>query len=130
MTTADAFFAPQLYIQNGVKDIGFYKDAFDAIELRSWKNDDSSFHVSELSIKGAVFQVHEEKNEGALSSPLTIGRTTVLIGLFVSDVDAVTAKAVAAGASIVSEPQTYDYGYRQAQIKDPFGHVWLIESKV
>ena len=40
------------------------------------------------------------------------------------------AKAVQAGATVISHAQSYDYGYRQAQIEDPFGHVWLIETKI
>lgn len=43
------FFAPQLYIANGVTDISFYEKAFGAIELRRWNNDDGTLHVAELS---------------------------------------------------------------------------------
>jgi PhnB protein len=53
-----------------------------------------------------------------------------LIGLFVPDADAVMKKAVAAGASVLSPAQSYDYGYRQGEIIDPFGHVWMIEQKI
>jgi PhnB protein len=45
-------------------------------------------------------------------------------------VDAVMAIALAAGAMLVSPAQDYDYGYRQGEIKDPFGHVWMIEMKI
>ena len=34
------FFAPQLYIRNGVKDISFYTKGLGAIELRMFMNDD------------------------------------------------------------------------------------------
>lgn len=124
------YFAPQLYIPHGIKDISFYKNAFDAVELRSFLNEDGSIHVAELSINGALFHLHEEKTEAAQFSPQAIKGTTVFVGLFVPDVDAVVQQAVAAGAIILSEPQSYDYGYRQAEIRDPFGHVWLIECKV
>jgi len=40
------------------------------------------------------------------------------------------AKATEAGATVISPAQSYDYGYRQGEIKDPFGHVWLIEMKI
>jgi PhnB protein len=124
------FFAPQLFVPNGVRDLSFYTNAFGAIELMLLKNDDGSIHVSELSIEGAIFHVHEEKRHAGLSSPSSINHTTALIGLFVTDVDAITKKAISAGASIISEPYSCDYGYRQAEIKDPFGHIWLIESKI
>jgi len=53
------FFAPQLFINNGVKDISFYKNAFGATENLHLSNDDGSLHVAELSINGAIFHLHE-----------------------------------------------------------------------
>jgi PhnB protein len=123
-------FAPQLYIQNGVSDISFYEKAFGAVELRRFSNTDGTVHVAELSIEGALFHLHEETKKTQQISPLKINSTTVLIGLFVPNVDAVMAKAVAAGASVLAAAQSYDYGYRQGEILDPFGHIWLIEQKI
>ncbi len=128
--TAKASFAPQLYIKTGITDISFYEKAFRAIELRRWTNEDNSIHVAELSIEGALFHVHEEKLTAGQFSPQGINGTTVFIGLFVSDVDAVIAQAISAGATVVSPAQSYDYGYRQGVIKDPFGHIWMIEMKI
>lgn len=127
---AKIYFAPQLYIKSGITDISFYEKAFGAVELRKWTNDDNSIHVAELSIDGAVFHLHEEKISAGQFNPHGINGTTTLIGLFVSNVDNVMAKAIEAGAIIISPAQSYDYGYRQGEIKDPFGHVWLIEMKI
>ena len=123
-------FAPQLYIQSGVKNIEFYTKAFEAIELRRWTNDDGSIHVAELSINGAMFHLHEESLKSGRFSPERYNGTTTIIGLFVPDVDAVMNRAVAAGAVITSPVESYEYGYRQGQIKDPFGHHWMIEMKI
>ena len=46
------------------------------------------------------------------------------------DVDAVMARAIAAGAKETSPAQSYDYGYRQGSIVDPLGHHWLIEMVI
>ena len=127
---ASTFFAPQLFIPNGITDIDFYKNAFGAIELRRFMNDDGTYHVSELSINGNLFHLHEEKPSAAQFSPGRIAGTTVLIGLFVEDVDAVMNRAIEAGAELVSPAQSYDYGYRQGQIRDPFGHYWLLEMRI
>jgi PhnB protein len=126
----ETHFAPQLYIQKGVTDISFYLKAFGAIELRRWANDDGSIHVAELSIGGAIFHIHEEKLNAGQFNPQGIKGTTVVIGLFVSDVDKIIAKAVDAGATMLSPAQSYDYGYRQGEIKDPFGHEWMIQMKI
>ncbi|GEO08904.1 VOC family protein [Segetibacter aerophilus] len=123
-------FAPQLNIQSGVTNIDFYINGFGAIELRKWLNDDSSIHVAELSIDGAVFHLHEETLRLGSFSPERHGGTTTTVGLFVPDVDAFIARAIAAGATEISPAQDYDYGYRQAKIKDPFGHLWMIEMKI
>ena len=124
------FFAPQLYIKNGVKNIDFYSKAFGAVELRRWSNDDGSIHVAELSIDGAIFHLQEEKPSAGQFGPERNNGTTVLIGLFVPDVDTVMANAIAAGATVISPAQDYDYGYRQGDILDPFGHHWMIEKKI
>jgi PhnB protein len=121
-------FAPQLFIPNGVSDIGFYHNAFEAIELRRFSNDDGSIHVAELSIHGSISQLHEETKSFSTFSQSRYQGTTVLIGLFVPDVDAVIASAVSAGGELLSPPQDYDYGHRQAKLNDPFGHIWMIEA--
>lgn len=123
-------FAPQLYIKSGVRDIEFYSKAFGAVELRRWTNDDGSLHVAELSIDGAIFHLHEESLKSGFFYPEKYNGTTAVIGLFVSDVDAVMSRAIAAGAIEISPTKDYDYGYRQGKIKDPFGHYWLIEMKI
>ena len=124
------FFAPQLYIKSGIKNIEFYEQAFGAIELRRFSNDDDSIHVAELSIGDVIFHLHEEKPSAGQFAPERHQGITTMIGLFVPDVDAVIKKAIAAGATLISPAQDYDYGYRQGEIKDPFGHLWLIEKKI
>jgi PhnB protein len=124
------FFAPQLYFKSGVRNIEFYSKAFGAIELRRFSNDDGTLHVAELSIDGALFHLHEETARIGLFDPGKYNSTTVTIGLFVPDVDACMNRAKAAGAIEVSPAQDYDYGYRQGEIKDPFGHHWMIEMKI
>lgn len=123
------FFAPQLMINNGIKDISFYAKAFGATEQLCFRNEDGSIHVAELSINGVIFHVHEvtkpyffipEKHHG----------TTAIIGLFVPDVDAVMSSAIQASAIEISPAKDYEYGYRQGEIQDPFGHRWLIEKKI
>jgi len=122
-------FAPMLTIRNGVTDIGFYKNAFGAAEHMRLNNDDGSVHVAELIIDGAMFHLHEiyppdetfnpEKHSGIIT-----------LGLITADVQSVFDKAIAAGATIISPITDYEYGYRQGTLLDPFGHQWLIESRI
>ena len=104
--------------------------AFGAVIREKLTNDDGSIHVAELSIDGAIFHIHEEKVSAGEFNPQDTKGTTVLIGLVVPDVDLVIANAIDAGAILVSPAESYDYGYRQGEVKDPFGHVWMIEMKI
>jgi PhnB protein len=124
------FFAPQLFINNGVKDISFYSKAFGATEQLHFPNDDGSIHVAELSINGAIFHLHEVTAKQHFFSPEKHNGTTTLIGLFVSDVDAVMSDPIQAGATEINPAKDYEYGYRQGEIEDPFGHHWLIQKKI
>ena len=132
MTTTNnkTFFAPQLFIPSGVTDISFYFKAFGANEIRSWRNDDGSIHVAELSINGTIFHLHEERSAKGQLEPGKVKGVTALIGIFVEDVDSVMNNALQAGAALLSPAQDYDYGYRQGNIQDPFGHQWMIEMKI
>jgi PhnB protein len=124
------FFAPQLYIKNGIRDISFYSKAFGATELRRFSNDDGSIHVAELQIGGTLFHLHEITADNYFFTPDEHSGTTAIIGLFVPDVDAVMRNAIRAGATEIKPAKDYEYGYRQGEIRDPFGHVWLVEKKI
>jgi PhnB protein len=125
-----AFFAQELFIANGIKDVSFYTKAFGAIELRRFSNDDDSIHVSEFSIGEALFHLHEVTAKKYFQDPGKTGGTSVCVGLFVKNVDEVMKKAIEAGASEINPATSYDYGYRQGLIKDPFGHYWQIQQKI
>lgn len=129
MNNNNLFFAPQLLINNGTTDISFYQKAFGATENLCFYNDDGSIHVAELSINGIIFHVHEVTKPYFFSPDKHKG-TTCIIGLFVSDVDAVMENAIKAGAKEISAAKDYEYGYRQGEIEDIFGHHWLIEKKI
>lgn len=124
------FFAPQLIVQNGAAAIEFYKKAFDVKEIRRWNNDDGSVHVAELSFNGAMFHIKQEQTEQSRLSPASAKGYTSIIGVFVDNVDTIVERALNNGATLLNAPQDYEYGYRQANIKDPSGHEWLIEKKI
>lgn len=124
------FFAPELIIPSGVMQLDFYHKAFGAVELRRFSNDDGSIHVSEMEIDGALFHFHEERPASGSITPASCNGVTTIIGLMVQNMDAVMASAIAAGATVASPAQSYEYGYRQGTIIDPFGHRWQIEMVI
>lgn len=128
--TGQAYFAPQLSLKIVAPAMEFYKKAFGAVELRTFPNDDGSLHVAELSIGGALFHLHEEMPGSAERSPEELGGTTVLLGLFAADPDALMASALAAGGQQLSPMQDYFYGYRQGIVADPFGFHWMLQKRI
>lgn len=123
-------FAPILYFKNVADAIAFYTKAFNAKGLRRWSNDDGSVHVAEMTIEDALFHLHEETARNKEFSPATLNGTCIILGLFVEDPDAVFTQAIAAGATATTPMQDYDYGYRQGNMTDPFGHHWTIEKAI
>jgi PhnB protein len=124
------FFAPHLTVRNVLAELNFCKAAFGALELRRFSNPDGSVHVAEMSIGGALFHIHEEMPGSAEMSPETLKGTSSAIGLFVPDPAATVRNGIAAGAMETSPVKDYDYGYRQATMMDPAGHVWLIQKRI
>jgi PhnB protein len=48
--------------------------------------------------------------------------------IYVQDTDAVTRKAVAAGAAVIDQPRDQEYGERSSTVKDPHGNFWYIAT--
>jgi uncharacterized glyoxalase superfamily protein PhnB len=48
--------------------------------------------------------------------------------VYVEDTDAVTKKAVVAGATLIDEPRDQEYGERSSTLKDPHGNFWYIAT--
>ena len=51
--------------------------------------------------------------------------TTVGLHVYTDDVDALVARAIAAGAVAIGEIQNMFYGDRMGMLKDPFSHIWV-----
>lgn len=67
-------------------------------------------------------------------SPHSAGAPSSLFSLYVEDVDAVLARALAAGATPRNAeghvPEDSYFGDRIAQFHDPEGHVWIVSTRV
>ena len=130
METKETHFAPHLAIKVLRPAIAFYEKAFNARTLHTWNNPDGSVHVAEMSLNDRLFHLHEETTRNVQLSPETVRATTVVIGVFTPAPDELFNQAIAAGATVESPMQDYDYGYRQGTVVDPFGHQWLIQKKL
>jgi len=116
--------APWLSVRGSAKAVEFYKAAFGATEAFRLEGPDGGV-VARLSVDGAQFWVGDESPEHKNFSPETIGGGSVRMILTVADPDAMFARAVEAGATVVV-PVKEDYGWRLGRVVDPYGHHWEI----
>jgi PhnB protein len=91
---------------------------------------DGAIGHAELSIHGEVVMLATAVDEMGMSTPDELGKHHALVMVYVDDVDAHHARAVAAGAASIGEPETKFYGDRSYQAKDPEGHTWYFAQHV
>jgi PhnB protein len=123
---------PYLTVSDGFKAIEFYKRAFGGSEIESMRFGDPEGRLShgEVTIGDSGIMLSGESEEYGKRGPQSLGGSPVKIHLFVEDVDALAARAIAAGAKVSRPVQDQFYGDRSGQIEDPFGHVWIISSRI
>jgi uncharacterized glyoxalase superfamily protein PhnB len=80
---------------------------------------------AEIEIGGALVMLADEFPDIGHSSPSRERGVHVSLHLSVDNVDEVVDSAVALGAELERPPNDAEYG-RNATIRDPFGHRWLI----
>lgn len=71
---------------------------------------------------------HGDFDETQTSPAAAGGRVTASAYVLVEDVDAHYARAVAAGARVVTPPEDQPYGGRLYVCADPEGHIWSFGS--
>jgi PhnB protein len=121
---------PYLTVDDGKGAIEFYKRAFGATERGAMVAPDGKIAHAELQIADAVVMLSDSFPEFTTKTPKELGGTSVAVFLYVEDVDSVVQAAAEAGATIAMEPEDQFWGDRLGHVIDPFGHVWLIATRV
>jgi uncharacterized glyoxalase superfamily protein PhnB len=122
---------PEIFVDDGVRALAFYSEAFGAVERsRMMAPDGRRLMHGELSICGhRVFVVDEFLDVGTCRCPKTLGGTGVRITLEVASADAFVARAQAAGTTVLMPVSDMFWGARYAKLLDPFGHEWGINEQ-
>ena len=89
---------------------------------------DGKLGHAEIKIGGATIMLADEFSHLGGRSPESLGGTSVNMLIYVTDVDALVARAVAAGAKVLSPLADQFYGDRNCKLSDPFGHVWMFAT--
>jgi PhnB protein len=117
-----------LIVTGAASAIEFYKHAFGAKEVMRIPHPDGRIGHAELQVGDSRLMLADEFPEIGARSPMSLGGTPVSILLYVEDVDAVTTRALAAGAKLLRPVSDQFYGDRTGTLSDPFGHQWTIAT--
>lgn len=115
---------PYLMVRDGARAIAFYREAFGAEEVMRFNDPDGRIAHAEIRIGDSHVMLADENERFA--GPQTLGGAGVSLLLYVTDVDATFAQAMAAGATVRRPVADQFYGDRTGTLADPFGHVWSI----
>jgi uncharacterized glyoxalase superfamily protein PhnB len=119
---------PHLVVPDAEAAIRFYVQAFGAdVFHRAYGPDGRVWHV-ELLVAGGRLLLVEPYPDMGIDVPT--GHASVMLHMYVPDVDAAYARALAAGAKSLMEPWNSFWGDRYCQLADPAGHRWAIATKI
>ncbi len=113
---------PSLHPLRAEPVIGFLKRAFGAEEL-------GRHATPEGVIRHATMKIGDSQLEmGEAHGPYQPMQS--MFYLYVQDCDALYRRALAAGATSISEPKDQPYGDRSGAVKDVFGYQWYIATHI
>jgi PhnB protein len=119
-----------LTVSDGAQALDFYKKGFGAVETEAMRFADPSGRIahSEITVGDSGIMIGGETADYNRFGPEHFGGSPIKIHLYVDDVDAFAARAVAAGARLTRPVEDQFYGDRSGQLTDPFGHRWIVAT--
>ena len=120
---------PRLFCREVEKEIKFCVATFDAVEIvRRPGPDGNAAHA--MMILGPARLLIDSEWPGLTSrAPRSDGTSSVVIYVYVENVDKTVERAVAAGAKILRPVENQLWGDRIAWVMDPEGHVWTVATR-
>jgi PhnB protein len=121
---------PYLIVDGAARALGWYTAAFGARELMRLPTPEGRIGHAEIEIGDSRVMLADEAPSHDAKAPGAFGGSPVSLHLYVPDVDATMAKAIAVGATVKSQPEDKFYGDRLGSLLDPFGHTWHISTHI
>jgi PhnB protein len=121
---------PYLVVRGASRAMEFYKKAFGAKELYRMEGPGGSVMHAEMQIGDSRFMIGDEHPGMGYTAPQPGTRVPVGLCIYVEDVDALAAQAVAAGITVDRPVADQFYGDRTGSFTDPFGHSWSLATHV
>jgi PhnB protein len=120
---------PMLVCRDAASEIDFCKAAFGAVELSRRADADGTVVHATLTIGEALIFVHGEFPALGSRPPQLDGTSSVVIYVYLEDVDIAIDRAVAAGARVLIPVTNVSWGDLVGRIIDPSGHVWNVATR-
>jgi PhnB protein len=123
LTTPDIY--PRLAYRDELAAVDYLTRVFQFAENREARMEYDGHYLCWLRVGTGVLMLgHANTDVHFIHSPLDAGLTTVMINVYVHDIDAHYAHAVAGGANVTMALQDAFYGERRYEATDPEGHRW------
>ena len=121
---------PYLIIDGAAAAIDWYTKVFEARENMRLASPEGKIGHAEIDIGTSRIMLADEAAEHMARAPASFGGSPIGLHLYIADVDAVLARAVAAGGTIRTPVEDKFYGDRMGVLVDPFGHVWFVSTHI
>jgi PhnB protein len=121
-------------VKGAADAIPFYEKAFGAVcTMKHMTEDGKRVMHSNLEMFGSEVMMHDDFPEfgSDVQAPSRLGGASQTINVNrpnPAEVDEIVARAAAAGATVILEPQDVFWGCRYGKVRDPFGHVWAFNA--
>jgi PhnB protein len=121
---------PYLMVRDGRAALDFYQKAFGAkvlylAPMPGMAGIFAQFKIGESYLQLTDMPAFDPKGP---RSPETLGGTSVVLEMYVEDVDKSFARAVEAGGTPLLPPTDMFFGDRYSWVGDPWGHVWALAT--
>jgi PhnB protein len=113
---------PWIISRDSAQLIDFLTAAFGAEEIARVVGEDGSIGHAEVRIGDSVVMMFDAKPHWP--------DTPAFLRLYVADGDAVFQRALRAGATQVTEMTHLFWGDRVGRVRDPFGNLWWIQTRI
>ncbi len=113
---------PWIISRDTAKLLDFMSKAFGAQEMGRVYNEDGTIGHAEVKIGDSIVMAFDARKEWPA--------TPCFLRLYVPDGDAVYQQALAAGATTVTEMTSLAFGDRVGRVRDPFGNLWWIQTRL
>ena len=116
---------PRLAYSDERAALDYLVRVFGLTEIREARMEHDDHMLAWLRLGDGIVMIgHANHDIHRIYSPKEVGRTTTMVNVYVHDIDAHYAHAVAEGADVTMELEDAFYGERRYEATDPEGHRW------